>query len=494
MIGVLSMKGIFLKNMIKVRFLKIVCVVIVIALLVPAIVSCRKNESEVDNTETSDSIETNQGEFSGVPIPYTDDFEGYQFKVLTRGGGDWQSSDITADLTGNIVDQAVYTRNANLKNKYNFEIVEIKHDNWNEHARTIGEAGEAAYDMWSFTMRQMASLGQEGYLYNLNEVDGINLSAPYYDQNTVRDASFANYLFFLTGDLLTMDDIATTCTLVNSDIWDELKLDEEVGDIYELVTNKKWTFEKLKLCAQKATFISTGGSSMTKDDNWGGAAQTGHIANFYIAFGHDILQKNTDDTLYLNESDKLVSDLQEILGYLGGNEHYWRGDWGDLFKYGKQLFWYASIHEVPRMQDAGMDFFVVPNPLYDEGQESYHSYVTAYGSNCITICSTVKNIDLVASIIELASYESMNTVTPKFVEYVIGGRIIDNPEDAEMLQIVLDTQTYALTDLWSTGSIGNSLGTLLENKSTDVASAFAEARDSVTSSVQRKLERLNRLG
>ena len=88
----------------------------------------------------------------------------------------------------------------------------------------------------------------------------------------------------------------------------------------------------------------------------------------------------------------------------------------------------------------------------------------------------------------------MNTVTPKFVEYIIGGRIIDNHEDAEMLQIVLDTQTYALTDLWSTGSIGNSLGTLLENKSTDVASAFAEGRESVTASVQRKLERLNRLG
>ena len=154
--------------MIKVRFFKILCAVLVIALLVPTIISCGNKESEGGDTETSDVSDTNRDEFSGVPIPYTDDFEGYQFKVLTRGGGDWQSSDITAELTGNIVDQAVYTRNANLKEKYNFEIVEIKHSDWNEHARTIGEAGEAAYDMWSFTMRQMASLGQEGYLYNLN--------------------------------------------------------------------------------------------------------------------------------------------------------------------------------------------------------------------------------------------------------------------------------------------------------------------------------------
>lgn len=483
---------IFSKSNTKI-FGRVLLVFLIIALLLPSVVACGNKGDETDDSGTTDVSESVQVA-PGAPVPYMDDFEGYQFKVLTRGGGDWQSTDITAELSGNIVDQAVYTRNASLKQKYNFDIVETKHPNWNDHARTLGEAGEAAYDMWSFTMNQMASLGQEGYLYNLKEVDGINLSAPYYDQNTVRDASFANYLFFVTGDLLTMDDIATTCTLVNSDIWEDLQLDSEVGDIYELVKNKKWTFDKLKTCAQKATFISTGGSQMTKDDNWGGAAQKGQIANFYIAFGQDILKKNADDTLYLNEDTKLITELQEILGYLGGNEHYWRNDYGDLFKYGKQLFWYASIHEVPRMQEASMDFFVVPNPLYDEDQEEYHSYVTAYGSNCITICSTVRNIDLVASIIELASYESMNTVTPAFIEYLIGGRIIDNHEDAEMLQMVLNTKTYAMTDLWSTGAISSSLGTLLENKSTNVASAFAEGRESVSSSVQRKLERLQRLG
>ena len=475
-------------------FIRLLCTVFVIAMLLPAVIACGKTEEPAETNTDTQEIITDDANTDFAPTPYTDDFGGYEFKVLTRKGGLYESNDITADISGNVVDQAVYTRNARLEQKYNFKIVEIKSSNYVEEAQKVGGAGEAAYDMWSFAMNSMASLGQEGYLYNLNEVAGLNLDAPYYDQNTRENASFAGYLFTITGDMLTADDISTNVTLMNKDLYEKYKLEEIYGDIYEVVLNGKWTFEKMKVYASRAAFDDDGDGVMTKNDYWAGSAQAGHLGNFYIAFGHDLLKKTSDDTLVLNDDPALITKLQDTIEYLRGSTHYWKNDMGgDLYNYGKQLFWYCQIAHIPSVRAAGVENIVLPNAKYDEDQTDYYTFVPCYGSNCISICSTVKNVDLVASIIELTSYESMDTVTPALMEYLIGGRILDNANDVQVMQLILDTRTYSYNEFWNTGA-ASGLQTQLAAGSTDIAHVFAACKDEVNASVQRKLERLQRLG
>ena len=67
-------------------------------------------------------------------------------------------------------------------------------------------------------------------------------------------------------------------------------------------------------------------------------------------------------------------------------------------------------------------------------------------------------------------------------------------KDSQVLQLILDTRTYSYNDFWSTGGILGGLQTQLEAGSTDIAHVFEAARDEVNASVQRKLERLQRLG
>ena len=473
-------------------FIRLLCAVLVIVMLLPAVIACKKEElpEESDTQEVTSTQEDN----GDAPTPYMDDFGGYEFKVLTRKGGTYESNDITADLTGSVVDQAVYQRNAALQQKYNFKIVETKESKYVDEAKAQGSSGEHVYDMWSFAMNEMANLAQEGYLYNLNEVNGLNLDAPYYDQNTRENASFANYLFVLTGDMLTADDISTNVTLMNKKLYEEYKLEEIYGNIYDVVMDGKWTFEKMKTYASKAYGDDDGDGIMTAKDRWAGSCQKGHLGNFYIAFGHDILKKTSDDTFVLNEDAELISNLQELFEYLRGPSHYWKNDFGDLYTRGNQLFWYCQIAHVNTVRAAGIENIILPNPKYDEDQSDYYTFVPCYGSNCITICSTVKNVDLVASIIELTSYESMNTVTPALMEYLLDGRIIDNYRDAEVLEKILDTRTYSYNDFWSTGGVVSALGVQLESGSTDIAHVFGAAKTEVTASVQRKLERLQRLG
>ncbi len=499
----------FEKNDKKAILLRAICIALAYLMLTVGLVSCGtvsdsdgEDSSTPDSPDVSDSSSDSQVEgkpTNYVPTAITDDFGSYEFKVLTRGSGQWLSEDIVGDAVGNKLDQAVYMRNEALASKYNFKVVETKDKNWTDTAETLGGSGTATYDMWSFRMNDMPSYGQSGYIYNLNEVDGLNLDAQYYDQSTRAMGSFNNYLFFLTGDLLYLDDMATSVMMFNPKIYDDLKLDELYGkSIYQLASEGKWTFERLEAFCKAATYEVNGDSTMSpEDDMWGFSYQNADILTFNIAFGNKLLEKDSDDIFVLNESTKMINDLQEIMRFFNAGYSAATGDWTkNRFDYGNQLLTAGWVNECSRRTTEGIDFGCVPMPKANDDQESYHSFITTYGSNCITIPRTIsgERLEKVANIIELLSYESSQRVTPVMMDYLLGGRVINNAEDAEMLRIAMDTKTYELCYLWSTGSLYSTMISVNEAGGVGIKSALDTSRDAVKASVQRKVDRLNKLG
>ena len=77
-------------------FVRLLCAIIVIVILLPTVIACKKEEipEESDSQDVSNSQESD----GNAPTPYMDDFGGYEFKVLTRKGGTYESNDITAGL------------------------------------------------------------------------------------------------------------------------------------------------------------------------------------------------------------------------------------------------------------------------------------------------------------------------------------------------------------------------------------------------------------
>lgn len=475
----------------------------VLLLLLPCLAACSGGSAtpggDTKPAGTQDSgTQTGQPEDTGdggndAPIAIRTDFEGYEFSVLTRGSGMWTSNDICGEMTGNVIDQAVYRRNQKLCNQYNFVIKEKKDPNWLDTARTLCDSDSNTYNMFSFRMNDMPELGQKGYLMNLNEVNGLNLDAPYYNQTTRRDGSFFNYLFFLTGDLIYMDDMALECVLFNSAMARDLDLFEEKS-IYQTVLDGEWTFEAFENACKTATYDKNGDGTMTREDNWGFCMQNANLLMMNAAMGNHLLEKNDEDVFVLNRSEKVVNDLESIMRLL--NAGYSSGtNWDQsLFTNGNQLFDLNEVSSLPRMSATDIEFGVVPYPKKDTQQKEYYSFITTYGSNCITICSSVKDLELTANIIELLSYESMQTVTPTLSEYLLGGRVINHAEDAQMLLEVQKNPVYELCYLWSTGSLYSTLIALNAAHGGGIASALETSEGAVAASVERKLERLKLLG
>ena len=478
---------------------KILCVLLLLSIALTSLIACNnanppegpETDSVAGDVDESNGGSENSKPSGGAPQPITNDFGGYDFRVLTRGNGAWGSDDITGTISGSRVSVATYKRNALLNQKYKFNIIEYKDKKWEDKANLLTSSGEDLYDMVSIRLNDIPSLGQEGALYNLNEVDGLNLDAEYYDQTTRHQGSFADYLFFLTGDMIYQDDAATGAIVFNCSIWTDSKLNEayEGKTLYDLVREKEWTLENMSAMSKQAT-VDDGNGVWDTEDQYGYSYANVTILCMNIGLGNDLLKKDADDIFYMDRSTKLISDLESLFKFF--NNGTCRTDMG--FGSNKVLFCATWLRYLPvDIPAAGIDYGVVPFPLRDSEQDSYRSMVSTYGSNCITICSTVKDVDITANIIELISYESMSTLTPALNEWLFEGRGIQHAEDLEMVEIIKNTKTYELCYVWSTGALYSTMISLNNANGEGISSALAGCEDAVKASVQRKLDRLNQL-
>ena len=408
-------------------------------------------------------------------------FEGHKFTVLTRGQSNstWYSRDIYAEnLTGDTISDAVYKRNAKIEEQYNFEVVEIGSTDPATQAKNSIMAQNDEFDMICIRLKDhITGLITQGYLLDLNEVDLLDLSQPYYDQSAMESLSLANKLYAITGDLLTMDNDATRCTVFNKDLFEDLQLANQIGgSLYQAVNDGKWTLDMLELCSQAAVADLNGDQIMTnQDDQWGQANEVFNTLAFLNAGGMFIFEKDEHDIpVFQANNEQCISALQRIIPMMNAEYTLFYSKADQVlpnFREGRVLFHNAQLATFSaHYRDMDADFGILPLPKYTAEQEEYYSPVTAYGSNCISIPITASNIDRTATIIEALSCESMYTVTPAYYEVTLKGKILRDEESTKMLDYVLANPVFELAYMWNWGGVYGSLQNVTTANNTNVAS------------------------
>ena len=482
-------------NRLKRSTMKMLCFILAAIMLIGAFASCKKDPEPID-TDESTSQNTEPYDPESAPTPYMEDFEDYEFRVLTRGSGGWISNDIVGEVMGSTVDQAVYNRNMKVGAQYNFTVSETRKADWGEYARQAALTGsdEDRFDIFAFRLNDMPAFGQEGLIWNLYEVPQLNLDAAYYDQSLLKHGTFANYLFFVTGDLLYQDDLSTHTFYFNHDIWNKDQLGTAVGaeSMYELVEDGRWTLEVFEELARLTSKEKNGDSEMDENDQWGFVYQNADIFALNVAAGNRLLQTDDEDIFILNQEEKQFNDLSKILSFLNSGDGMYLGH-QTLFSKGNVFIEMNWLKEVSAFKAMGIDFGIVPACKMDSQQENYEVSITAFGSNGITICKSVKDVNKTASIIELLSYESRHSVMPKFYSWLLDGRVVNRAEDSKMIEYLISHRAYELCHLWNTGSLYNAISELNTTKGEGLAHVLESCEEAIAESVARKLERLERL-
>ncbi|MDD4774077.1 MAG: hypothetical protein PHZ09_10855, partial [Eubacteriales bacterium] len=277
-------------------------------------------------TETQDIAADAETEEQVLVLNLPDEhYGGYDFRIMTKGDFDvhWKSRDIYAeDITGDALNDAVYERNLWLSEEYGVQITDIGvSDPYGTGSKSV-LAGADDYDLISVHVAShTASYETNNLLIDLHEIPYIDLSKPYYDQNSVESLSVINKLYVVTGDMITMDNDATWVVLFNKSITDDLNFEAQYGtDFYGLVNDLKWTHYIFYETVRAAAADINGDGKMDETDQWGLLSEGFNAYALLVGSGITSFSKDADDYPYVSlYSDTAYEILDKAITLMRDN-------------------------------------------------------------------------------------------------------------------------------------------------------------------------------
>ena len=434
---------------------------------------------------------------SDAPV---NDYGGYKFKILSKPSatvdGHWDAIDIDAqEENGDIINDAVYTRNMIISEKYNIEIARIESESPGSLASKAVRSGSDEYDVIFSNLDDIVSPVQSGCFVNLKNVPYIDLPKPWYDQKSNAQMSIGGKLYMTFCDFTILDKNATWVYLFNK----KLIQDMELEDPYQIVKDGKWTIDKLYDICKDAAKDLDGDGIMTWRDQFGWQGESGNMYMGIVAAGVQITTKNSNDLPeYLGLGEQGITAFTKLLRVFGDKSISLRVDdvtgftgnvWTDVmdasFIEGRILFVYAGMNRVTLFRSMDTDFGIIPSPKFDEIQPEYSNTVSGYAATPLTVPATAPDLEKVGIIMDALCAESSYTLIPAYYDVQLKTKFARDEESAEMLDTIFSTRIYDLCRIYGWGSLNTIFANAMTKNDPNITSALEKAEPKVISAMEK---------
>ena len=202
-------------------------------------------EVNADNTVTE---ETEEVISDNLPEK---DFSGKTFTSLIPA---WTAGLMAAEeLTGEVLNDALYNRDRTVEARFNTEIVSTIVDDCSVEMKNVTASGD---DLYQIVSDGIVSLGinlmQDWYL-NAREIPYLNFEQPWYPSAVTNELTYNDVTFIFISDYSIASMDMTDCMFWNRDLAEEYALE----DIYDVVREGKWTKDKMEeMCLGSNKFIA----------------------------------------------------------------------------------------------------------------------------------------------------------------------------------------------------------------------------------------------
>ncbi|MCL2776063.1 MAG: hypothetical protein FWD71_22380, partial [Oscillospiraceae bacterium] len=448
-----------MKKSYKIKFTVIIIILILQLVLAQTFISCNSNsnnnngETDANNGVTNNvNAADNSTGTTATPLdelyPYPDhDYGGATVNILARkdnwAGGSQDFEDLTVDnLTGEVLNDAVYNRTKTVEDKYN---VQVKVDYSTDPTTATTKSVKAGDDAYQLVQEKMAfisgTLATQNYLTDLKTVQSINLTAPWYNQNAIKDVSINNKVPVLGGDMTVSDKSGVVMIVFNK------KLQQQYGieDLYSTVKDGKWTLDKMhEIMTQTATDLNGDGKMTFADDQWGLVSEDFGGWMLAVASGDRLANLDANGIPYMTCTDeKTITDYQKIEQVLydqqcrasvsDPQQHI------DIFMQNRCFFSMDILSSITPLRSMTDDFGIIPMPKQDENQADYISTISPWVSRFIAMPSTCGNPDMVGAVVDAMSRESTSTVVPAYYDNLLNQKIARDDESVEMLKQIFSS-------------------------------------------------------
>lgn len=485
--------------MYKENIKKTLALILALSMLTPALASCSENSAEksAENSSESSADETSAPESTAQTetasadteteaeeetelqpnIPALD-FEGATFTILTSGvndtnGVDWVTYDVYADtITGEPINDAVFERNEYLNKTYNVKIEQFQtaKDTLSE-LKTEVTANTGAFVAAMTHFENGATLARQGMLLDLYSLPHTDMSQPWWDQSAVETLEVMGKLYQATGDITVIDNDATWVLFFNKQMREDLGLE----NIYDLVREDKWNFDKLyEMLSTAPSDVNGDGKMSYKDDRYGLITSDQTAYGLLYASGVKLVTpddeevfKITTDTEYIagvvDSAAKIMADTN--MTFITGREGSGSDTIRIAFEEGKGLFYGEVMQCATRMRESETDFGLVPWPKYTETQDRYYNWIHSSAGRGVVIPASVPSAqyEMVGAIIEAMAAKSMYTLTEAYYDKSFTYKSLRDEDSVEMLEIVLQSRSYDLSNIYLLSLSSSILNCIVNN-------------------------------
>lgn len=434
----------------------------------PTTVDSSQADTTVEETETTAAV------YDVTGIRY----DGYVFRTWRADpGSGWADTpnDLQADeQTGDVLNDAVYTRNRAVEDKLG-----IKLENVNKSASKLSSSVKNAVlsnndevDAVFPQFIKFPNMVNNDYLYDLNEISTFDFSQPWWNQSAVDSMTIHGKLFGTVGDLTFVDKLSTVVTFYNMNLVDSLQM----GDMYALVESGEWTIDKMTELGKQVSKDVDNNGTWDMQDAYGISCQNDGSYFLLHSAGLRICDKNEEGDIYFSlANEKAINTLQTIFTLMMDESMYFNAhtfsaavaDGINMFNDNRALFYIRPVQTLFRMRSMNADFGILPTPKIYDSQETYSSSFNAWTANLTAMPKSVADPDRAATILTLLAYESYAQVLDPLYEVVLGTKLIRDDSSSKMLDLAFDGVVYDVGLIWNFGDIVSKLN---KNQSTNVAS------------------------
>ncbi len=502
------------------KHLKVLSLLLAVLLCASVLVACNGDGDESSGSATSNTG-TSDEKFSYGPadygeFPYQDqkyeDSDPIRILCVETGRHKYGEQQFTylEEQEGNTINSAVQNRNNFLEETYGitFEVTPEQYPS--ERIAILVAGGTNEYDIVCESVDKLVQGIPDGYYRAIDDI--MNISHPWWDEQAIESLALGSKHYFVTGDAILTDDDHTYLTLYNKDIYSKNAALTEMGNIYDIVREGKFTIDLYYEMCRQVSHVDDNGQ-------WGFNATYGNLSHSYGATimvnGCNVatVQKNADDELYINVMNEsavnafnkvyeLMSDTQNtqraelIIGQSATNpSQYGFAELEEMFTNGRGLFYNTTSGSVSILKSANMDFEfgVLPIPKLDETQQNYCCAVNRYHSSALAIPKSVpeSRLDIVAFALQALGFYNADVIR-SYYQTTLQLQAVQSDDDAEMLDIVYNNRFYDIGAIYGWGGVEGIYGSVSNSATNTLVSRWESMESAVQTAMDEAIDAYNK--
>ena len=473
---------------------------LVIAMLAGLLMSCQNGKTET--SETTATIEETVAESETIPettelearqaisddLPERD-FDGYEYRILTFSPTTYE----VEELTGDVVEDAKYDRNLKINERFNVTIKAVASSGIDTLDRELKQSVQSGDNSYDIAVPHQITSGP-GFITSKsiltwNDVPYVNAEKPWWNQTINETINILGQQYYMAG-YVTMP--TPFCMFINKD----LAANYNLGDIYQIVRDKKWTMDKLKDVTAAVSSDLNGDGVYDSADQWGITFNNDNTTlNFMYSCGIRSVIIEDGKPVPNTYNDTMVSFIESLYDLVYNDNRTLFTDYNNQwdigaggFKEGRVMIFCLTVGDLVAFRDSEINIGVIPYPMWDENQDGYHTHVDA-SNGMLCIPKTADNLERTGIIIEAMAAETYKYVIPAYYDVTLGTKLARDEETVEMMDIIFDGVVYDfgyIFDSWN-GCTWTPCNMMVQG-TTDVASYWKSIEKKVTRHYEKLYE------